>query len=61
MTGREFDVREEPRRPGDPPVLVAANAKAREGLGWEPERSLDEMVADAWDWHQAHPRGYATT
>ncbi len=61
VTGREFEVREEPRRPGDPPVLVAANAKAREGLGWEPERSLDEMVADAWAWHQAHPRGYATT
>ncbi len=59
VTGREFDVREEPRRPGDPPVLVAANAKAREGLGWEPERSLDDMVADAWAWHQAHPRGYA--
>jgi UDP-glucose 4-epimerase len=59
VTGREFEVREEPRRPGDPPALVAANARAREGLGWAPEHSLDEMVADAWAWHQAHPRGYA--
>jgi UDP-glucose 4-epimerase len=58
VTGREFEVREEPRRAGDPPALVAANAKARAGLGWEPERSLDEMVADAWTWHQAHPNGY---
>jgi UDP-glucose 4-epimerase len=58
VTGREFEVREEPRRPGDPPALVATNTRAREGLGWAPERSLDEMVADAWAWHQAHPRGY---
>jgi UDP-glucose 4-epimerase len=59
VTGREFEVRDEPRRPGDPPVLVAANAKAREGLGWAPAKTLDEMVGDAWAWHQAHPRGYA--
>jgi UDP-glucose 4-epimerase len=59
VTGREFEVREEPRRPGDPPQLVAANAKAREGLGWAPERSLDDMVADAWAWRQAHPQGYS--
>jgi UDP-glucose 4-epimerase len=61
VTGREFEVREEPRRPGDAPRLVAANRKAREQLGWQPERSLDEMVADAWEWFQAHPHGYATT
>jgi UDP-glucose 4-epimerase len=58
VTGRDFEVRDQPRRPGDPPALVAANAKARAGLGWTPERSLDEMVADAWAWHQAHPNGY---
>jgi UDP-glucose 4-epimerase len=59
VTGRDFEVREEPRRPGDPPALVAANAKAREGLGWTPQRTLEEMVADAWAWQQAHPGGYA--
>jgi UDP-glucose 4-epimerase len=58
VTGRDFEVREEPRRPGDPPALVAANAKAREGLGWTPQRTLEEMVADAWAWQQAHPGGY---
>jgi UDP-glucose 4-epimerase len=58
VTGREFEVREEPRRPGDPPALVAANVRAREQLGWVPERSLDEIVADAWAWHQANPTGY---
>jgi UDP-glucose 4-epimerase len=58
VTGREFEVREEGRRPGDPPRLVAANAKAGEGLGWAPEKTLDEIVADAWAWHEAHPGGY---
>jgi UDP-glucose 4-epimerase len=58
VTGREIPVREEGRRPGDPPRLVAANARARDGLGWAPTRSLEQMIADAWTWHQAHPRGY---
>jgi UDP-glucose 4-epimerase len=58
VTGREIPVREEDRRPGDPPELVAANTRAREELGWAPRRGLDEMIADAWAWHQAHPRGY---
>jgi UDP-glucose 4-epimerase len=58
VTGREIPVREEDRRPGDPPALVAANGRAREQLGWTPRRGLEEMIADAWAWHQAHPRGY---
>jgi UDP-glucose 4-epimerase len=58
VTGREILVREEGRRPGDPPALVAANGRAREELGWAPRRGLDEMIADAWAWHRAHPRGY---
>jgi UDP-glucose 4-epimerase len=58
VTGREIVAVEEPRRPGDPPRLVASNARARAELGWAPERSLDDMVGDAWAWHQAHPDGY---
>jgi UDP-glucose 4-epimerase len=60
VTGREFEVREEGRRSGDPPRLVASNARAREALGWAPERSLEDMVTDAWAWAQAHPDGYAS-
>src|SRR4051812_826342 len=60
VTGREFEVREEARRAGDPPRLVASGAKAGSGLGWVPERSLEDMVADAWAWHQAHPEGYGS-
>jgi UDP-glucose 4-epimerase len=59
VTGRDIRVREEDRRPGDPPELVAANARARDELGWSPRRGLDEMIADAWAWHREHPRGYA--
>jgi UDP-glucose 4-epimerase len=58
VTGRDIDAREEPRRPGDPPQLVAASDRIRSELGWEAEKGLDEMIADAWAWHQAHPNGY---
>ena len=58
VTGREIVAQEEPRRPGDPPELVAAADRARTELGWTPRRGLDEMIADAWAWHQARPGGY---
>jgi UDP-glucose 4-epimerase len=48
-----------PRRPGDPAVLVASNARAAEVLGWRPERGgLGEIVTDAAAWHRSHPDGY---
>jgi UDP-glucose 4-epimerase len=48
-----------PRRAGDPPVLVASNARAREVLGWTPRRStLPEMLGSAWEWRRSHPGGY---
>jgi UDP-glucose 4-epimerase len=44
-----------PRREGDPPVLVASNARAGEVLGWSPRRStLEEMIGSAWAWRQAN-------
>jgi UDP-glucose 4-epimerase len=58
VTGREIPAREEPRRPGDPPELVASSDRIRAELGWEPRKGLEEMIADAWAWHQAHPEGY---
>jgi UDP-glucose 4-epimerase len=49
-----------PRRPGDPPILVASAARAAETLGWRPQRpSLDEMIGSAWSWRRRHPDGYA--
>ena len=50
--GRPLPRREGPRRPGDPPILVAAADKARDVLGWTPARSgIDEIVQSAWTWH----------
>ena len=48
-----------PRRAGDPPVLVASNARAHEALGWTPRQStLEAMIGSAWAWRVAHPVGY---
>ena len=48
-----------PRRAGDPPVLVASNARAREALGWTPKRStLEAMIGSAWAWRREHAAGY---
>jgi UDP-glucose 4-epimerase len=59
VTGRKIPTVERPRRPGDPPRLVAAADKARRELGWQPRfPKLDEIVASAWAWHKKHPRGY---
>ena len=46
----------EPRRPGDPSVLVASSAKAREVLGWEPvHAALEPIIESALRWHRAQP------
>jgi UDP-glucose 4-epimerase len=59
VTGHAIPVREEGRRPGDPPRLIASNAKVREGLGWAPRKpEVEAMIADAWAWAQTHPQGY---
>ena len=59
VTGRAVPVAEQARRPGDPPELVAAVARARTVLGWQAAHSsLEEILDSAWRWHQAHPHGY---
>lgn len=59
VTGRPVPAVERPRRPGDPPELVAAVGRAAEVLGWRASRSsLEEILESAWRWHQAHPHGY---
>jgi UDP-glucose-4-epimerase GalE len=49
--GRSVPVREAPRRPGDPPALLADARRARELLGWRPRyANLEDIVRTAWDW-----------
>jgi UDP-glucose-4-epimerase GalE len=59
VTGRPVPVREGPRRPGDPPALVASAEKAARELGWRARYTdLRAVVQTAWDWHRTHPKGY---
>jgi UDP-glucose 4-epimerase len=53
VTGRDIPVVEEPRRSGDPAVLVASSEKIQRELGWTPQHArLEEILASAWEWHQ---------
>jgi UDP-glucose 4-epimerase len=53
VTGHPIPVIEEPRRPGDPAVLVASSKRIMEELGWQPQYgALDDIVRSAWVWHQ---------
>jgi UDP-glucose 4-epimerase len=59
VTGHPIPIEVGPRRPGDPPVLVASSDRIRRELGWEPAHpDLREIVATAWSWLKAHPAGY---
>jgi UDP-glucose-4-epimerase GalE len=59
VTGKKVTIREGPRRPGDPPALVASAAKAQQILGWQPHYTdLRAIMETAWNWHRTHPRGY---
>jgi len=52
VVGRELAKVYGPRRPGDPPILVADPRRAHELLNWKPFRSLDESVSSGWKWLQ---------
>jgi UDP-glucose-4-epimerase GalE len=52
VTGSKVNWIEGPRRPGDPPALVADPTRAQQLLNWRATRSLDEIVATAWKWMQ---------
>ena len=53
VSGRRAQVRDLPRRPGDPARLFADSRRAHDLLGWTPRQlGLDQMVASAWHWLQ---------
>jgi UDP-glucose 4-epimerase len=53
VTGRTITVKREPRREGDPPMLVGSADKARTLLGWSPEfADLAKIIETAWNYHQ---------
>ncbi len=59
VSAKKIPAVEKPRRPGDPPKLVAAADKAKRELGWKPKLAkLEDIITSAWRWHQKHPTGY---
>ena len=59
VTGHPIPSVDGPRRPGDPPELVAGSDKIRRELGWRPRfADLHDIIHSAWNWHRAHPQGY---
>jgi len=59
VSGRTIPVVEGPRRAGDPSRLIANAGLAKARLGWVPTYGeLDRIIADAWRWHSANPKGY---
>jgi UDP-glucose 4-epimerase len=58
-TGRPVRRTVGPRRPGDPPVLVADPAKAQRVLGWTAQRNLADVVSSAWKWMQKTAQRHA--
>ncbi|MEO3865592.1 UDP-glucose 4-epimerase GalE [Rheinheimera fenheensis] len=48
-----------PRRPGDIASCYAEPSKAKRLLGWQAEKTLEDMVRDSWRWQQANPNGYS--
>jgi UDP-glucose 4-epimerase len=59
LTGVRIPAPSHPRRPGDPPRLVASADRTRQVFDWHPRHpKLEDIVASAWAWHQRHPDGY---
>jgi len=59
VSGRAVPARLGPRRPGDPPRLVASATRIREALGFRPEHvELDSIVESALRWRRDHAEGY---
>lgn len=61
VTGHPIPIEMGPRRPGDPPRLIADARRAQSKLGWTPKYTdIRRIVETAWKWHSTHPHGYRT-
>ena len=52
VTGEKIPVDVQPRREGDPAILVADNQKAKKVLGWVPEKTLEDSILSAYNWEK---------
>jgi UDP-glucose 4-epimerase len=52
VTGKHIPYTVQERRPGDPAILIADNTKAKDYLGWQPQRSsIEHILSTAWKWY----------
>lgn len=58
ISGRDFNVEEVARRPGDPVAIWADSSKAERELNWKAQYDLDTIIKTAYEWHRDHPEGY---
>ncbi|KAL3773859.1 hypothetical protein ACHAW5_008719 [Stephanodiscus triporus] len=56
--GRPIPVVVGPRRPGDVTIYMADPTRAKEEMGWEARKDLDDMCRDLWSWQTNNPNGY---
>jgi len=59
VTGKNIPYELTDRRPGDAAVCYADPEKAKNVLGWQTEKNLEDMCRDAWNWQMKNPDGYA--
>jgi len=52
ITGQKIEVKQMPRREGDPASLVADNSKAKKILNWQPKASIEESIKTAYLWEK---------
>ena len=57
-SGAEIPYVIDPRRPGDPAEVYANPQKAKNLLGWEAKKNVDDMCRDTWNWQSKNPNGY---
>jgi len=46
------------RRAGDVAEVYADPQKAKELLGWQADKTIDDMCRDTWNWQKKNPNGY---
>ena len=58
IVGHAIPVKMGPRRPGDPPVLLASADRAAAELGWQRRHgTIEEMIGSAWEWRRRDHHG----
>ncbi|MFT9458606.1 MAG: UDP-glucose 4-epimerase GalE [Acetobacter orientalis] len=61
VTGLDVPWAAGPRRPGDPPYLVASPTRLMAATGWQPEFAhIDKIVETVFAWRNRHPHGYSS-